>query len=73
MGWRVRRCGRCPSLRLASWWSPLSGSGGGFALAAARGLIDNPELDAEAVARKAMAIAAGICVFTNDKVTIETL
>jgi ATP-dependent HslUV protease subunit HslV len=49
------------------------GSGGGYALAAARGLIDNPELDAEAVARKAMAIAAGICVFTNDKITIETL
>jgi len=49
------------------------GSGGGYALAAARGLIDNPELDAEGVARKAIAIAAGICVFTNDKVTIETL
>ena len=49
------------------------GSGGGYALAAARGLIDNAELDAEAVARKAMAIAAGICVFTNDKVTMETL
>ncbi len=49
------------------------GSGGGYALAAARGLIDDPELDAEGVARKAMAIAAGICVFTNDKVTIETL
>jgi ATP-dependent HslUV protease subunit HslV len=49
------------------------GSGGGYALAAARGLIDHPALDAEGVARKAMAIAAGICVFTNDKVTIETL
>src|SRR5437899_9460003 len=49
------------------------GSGGGYALAAARGLIDNPELDAEAVARKAMAVAAGICVFTNDKVTLESL
>src|SRR4030088_1082023 len=49
------------------------GSGGGYALAAARGLIDNPELDAGAGARRAMAIAAGICVFTNDKVTIETL
>jgi ATP-dependent HslUV protease, peptidase subunit HslV len=49
------------------------GSGGGYALAAARGLIDHPELDAEAVARKAIAIAAGICVFTNDKVTLESL
>src|SRR4030088_3621590 len=49
------------------------GSGGGYALPAARGLIDNPELDAGAGARRAMAIAAGICVFTNDKVTIETL
>src|SRR6266404_7985456 len=49
------------------------GSGGGYALAAARGLIDNPELDAEAVARKAMAIAAGICIYTNDKITIEKL
>src|SRR5882672_8187709 len=47
------------------------GSGGGYALAAARGLIDQPELDAETVARKAIAIAAGICVYTNDKVTIE--
>jgi ATP-dependent HslUV protease subunit HslV len=49
------------------------GSGGSFALAAARALIDRPELDAEAIARKAMAIAAGICVYTNDKVTIESL
>ncbi len=49
------------------------GSGGSFALAAARALIDRAELDAEAIARKAMAIAAGICVYTNDKVTIESL
>src|SRR5882724_8337033 len=49
------------------------GSGGGYALAAARGLIDNPELDAEGVARKAMAIAGQICVYTNDKITIEKL
>ena len=48
------------------------GSGGGYALAAARALIDLP-LEAEAIARKAMAIAAGICVYTNDKVTIESL
>jgi ATP-dependent HslUV protease subunit HslV len=49
------------------------GSGGSFALAAARALVDRSELDAEAVARRAMSIAAGICVYTNDKVTIETL
>src|SRR5690348_11148000 len=48
------------------------GSGGGYALAAARALVDQP-LDAEAIARKAMAIAAGICVYTNDKVTFESL
>ncbi len=48
------------------------GSGGGYALAAARALIDQA-LDAEAIARKAMAIAAQICVYTNDKVTIESL
>jgi ATP-dependent HslUV protease subunit HslV len=49
------------------------GSGGSYALAAARALIDQEGLDAETIARKAMAIAAGICVYTNDKVTFETL
>ena len=48
------------------------GSGGNFALAAARALIDT-DIDAEAVARKAMAIAADICVYTNGELTIETL
>jgi ATP-dependent HslUV protease subunit HslV len=48
------------------------GSGGSFALAAARALIDQ-QLDAEAIARKAMAIAAGICIYTNDRVTLESL
>jgi ATP-dependent HslUV protease subunit HslV len=48
------------------------GSGGSFALAAARALYDQP-LEAEAIARKAMAIAAGICVYTNEKVTLETI
>ena len=42
------------------------GSGGNYALAAARALIDVDGLDAEAIARKAMAIAAEICVYTND-------
>jgi ATP-dependent HslUV protease, peptidase subunit HslV len=49
------------------------GSGGNYALAAARALIDVPGLDAEAIARKAMAIAAEICIYTNDKVTIEII
>jgi len=49
------------------------GSGGPFALAAARALVDVDGMDAEAVARKAMAIAAGICIYTNDSVTLESL
>jgi ATP-dependent HslUV protease subunit HslV len=49
------------------------GSGGGYALAAARALIGIDGLDAEAVAHRAMAIAAGICVYTNDKITIEKI
>jgi ATP-dependent HslUV protease subunit HslV len=48
------------------------GSGGNFALAAARALIDGP-LDAEAIVRRALDIAAEICVYTNRNVTIETL
>ncbi len=49
------------------------GSGGSFALAAARALVDHTTLDAEQVARKSMAIAADICVFTNGNLTVETL
>ncbi len=49
------------------------GSGGTYALAAARALIDVPGLDAETIARKAMGIAAGICVYTNEKLTFEIL
>jgi ATP-dependent HslUV protease, peptidase subunit HslV len=49
------------------------GSGGGYALAAARALIGIDGIEATEVARRAMAIAAGICIYTNDKVTIETL
>jgi ATP-dependent HslUV protease subunit HslV len=48
------------------------GSGGPYALAAARALLPL-DLSAEEIARRAMKIAAGICVFTNDNVTIETL
>ncbi len=49
------------------------GSGGAYALAAARALIDDDALDAEAIARKAMAIAASICIYTNDSIMIERL
>ncbi len=49
------------------------GSGGGYALAAARALIAIDGIDAETIARRAMAIASGICIYTNDKITIEKL
>jgi ATP-dependent HslUV protease subunit HslV len=48
------------------------GSGGNYALAAARALADSDH-DAETIARRAMAIAAGICVYTNDNLTVEKL
>ena len=49
------------------------GSGGNYALAAARALIDQEDLDAEAIARKAMTVAAEICIYTNDAVVLEKL
>jgi ATP-dependent HslUV protease subunit HslV len=49
------------------------GSGGPFALAAARALIDVDGMNAEAIARKAMAIAADLCVYTNDHLTLEVI
>jgi ATP-dependent HslUV protease subunit HslV len=49
------------------------GSGGNFALAAARGLAENPALTAEDIARRAMAIAADICVYTNGNLTVERI
>ena len=49
------------------------GSGGAYALSAARALIDLDEMDAEAIARKAMGIAADICVYTNNALVIESL
>ncbi len=48
------------------------GSGGNYALSAARALVDY-ETDAEVIARKAMQVAADICVFTNANVTLETV
>ena len=52
-----------------SWASARAAT---IALAAARALLDS-DLDAEAIARKAMAIAAEICVYTNNNVVIESL
>jgi len=49
------------------------GSGGSYALAAARALVRNTDLDASAVARKAMEIAAELCVFTNTNIVLETV
>ena len=49
------------------------GSGGSYALAAARALIEVEGLDAEAVARRAMAIAADICIYTNTEIVIEKI
>ena len=49
------------------------GSGGSYAQAAARALLDNTELDAETIVKKALAIAGDICVFTNSFQTIEVL
>jgi ATP-dependent HslUV protease subunit HslV len=48
------------------------GSGGAYALAAARALMDQ-DLDAETVVRKSLAIAADICIYTNSQVTLEEL
>ena len=49
------------------------GSGGNYALSAARALLDIPGLTAEQIARRAMGIAADICVYTNHNVIVETI
>lgn len=49
------------------------GSGGNFALAAGRALIRNTDLSAEEIAVKSLEVAASICVFTNDHISVETL
>src|SRR5690349_14344107 len=49
------------------------GSGGNFALAAARALVKHSHLDARAIAEESMRIAAGLCVYTNDQLTFEEL
>ena len=49
------------------------GSGGPYALAAARGLVQHSELDAEAICRAAMETAGSICIYTNQEITLEKL
>jgi ATP-dependent HslUV protease subunit HslV len=49
------------------------GSGGPFALAAARALLEHSDLDAAAIAREAMKIAASICVYTNDELVVHEI
>ena len=49
------------------------GSGGNYALAAARALMQNTDLDAAEIAEKALHIAASICVFTNDNIRVEVI
>lgn len=49
------------------------GSGGPYALAAARALLENTDLDARTIAERALAIAADICVYTNRQLTLEVL
>ena len=49
------------------------GSGGNYALAAARALMENTELSAAEIAEKALHIAASICVFTNDHIRVEVI
>lgn len=49
------------------------GSGGPYALAAARALMQNTRISAENIARKSLEIAAEICIYTNNNITVETL
>jgi len=49
------------------------GSGGPYAQAAARALLENSQLDAESIVRKSLSIAADLCIYTNHQVVVETL
>ena len=49
------------------------GSGGPYALAAARSLMKHSSLDAEGIVREALTVAAEICIYTNSNITVETL
>ena len=49
------------------------GSGSAYAIAAARALLENTDLEAEEIATKAINIAADICIYTNKNITVESL
>lgn len=49
------------------------GSGGSFALAAARGILKHSEMGAEQIVKEALLIAADICIYTNDRISVEVL
>jgi len=49
------------------------GSGGAFALAAARALVKHTDMDAAAIAHESLRIASEICIYTNDRITVESL
>jgi ATP-dependent HslUV protease subunit HslV len=49
------------------------GSGGPYALAAARALMNNSKLDAQTIVRKSLEIASGICIYTNQEITVEVI
>jgi len=49
------------------------GSGAGYALAAARVLMKHTDFDAKQIAHEALEVAAGLCIYTNDKITVETV
>jgi ATP-dependent HslUV protease subunit HslV len=49
------------------------GSGGPYAQSAARALLENTQLDAESIVRKALSIAADLCIYTNHEIVVETL
>ncbi|MDQ1255880.1 MAG: ATP-dependent HslUV protease, peptidase subunit HslV, partial [Candidatus Hydrogenedentes bacterium] len=49
------------------------GSGGPYALAAARALMAHSDLDAEGIVREGLTVAAGICIYTNAHITVEVL
>ena len=49
------------------------GSGGNYALSAAKALYRNTDMDSEAIARRSLEIAAEICIYTNDHIHLETL
>ena len=49
------------------------GSGGHFALSSALALLDVPDMDAEAIAKKSMSIASELCVYTNDQYVVEKI